>query len=78
MCEEWRLARWPNCIPTGGVAQGGLLMPVSSSEVGVAGGGVEPNKWKWVGHVQKRTVEHDLRMDDFREGAQVQHFPILG
>ena len=44
MCEKWRLARWPNCISTGGVAQGALLIPVSSSEVGIAGGGVEQKK----------------------------------
>ena len=34
-------ARWPNSNPPGGVAQGGLLIPVISSEFGVDGGGVE-------------------------------------
>ena len=36
-------ARWPNSIPPRGVAQGGLLIPVISSEFGIDGGGVEQN-----------------------------------
>ena len=34
-------ARWPNSNPPGGVAQGGLQIPVINSEFGVDGGGVE-------------------------------------
>ena len=26
---------------------------------------------------QERSVEHDVRIDDFTEGAQVQHVPIM-
>ena len=36
-------ARWPNSNPPGGAAQGGLLIPVMGSAVGVEGGGVEQN-----------------------------------
>ena len=36
-------ARSPNSNPPGGVAQGGLLILVISSEFGVDGGGVEQN-----------------------------------
>ena len=36
-------ARWPNSIPAGGVARGVLLIPVSSSELGVVCSGMEQN-----------------------------------
>ena len=36
-------ARWPNSNPPGGVAQGGLLIPVIGSAVDVEAGGVEQN-----------------------------------
>ena len=62
---------WPNSIRPGGVAQEGLLIPVSSSELSVDGGWRGTNCWKWVRHVEERSVKNAVRADDFKEGAQV-------
>ena len=64
-------ARWPTSIPAGGGAQGSLLIPVSSSELGVVCGGVKTKWWKWVRHVEERSVKQAVRWDDVKEGAQV-------
>ena len=58
-------ARWQNSIPAGGVAHGGLLIPVSTSELGVVCGGVEQNDENGVRHVVVRSVKHAVRVDDF-------------
>ena len=58
-------ARQPHSKPPGGVAPGGLLIPVISSEFGVDGGGVDQNDGKWVRHVEARCVKHAVRVDDF-------------
>ena len=56
----------------------GLLIPVSNSEVSVAGGGVEQDDGNGPGTCRiGRSVERGLNMSDFRTSAQRQHVPIL-
>ena len=57
--------------PPGGVAQKVLLIPVSSSELGVVCGGEEQNDEDVSDMSMNVLVKHAVRLDDFYEGAQV-------
>ena len=63
-------ARRPNCNPPGGVAQGGLLIPVIRHWVRCRRRWRETKWWKWVRNVEDWFLKHAVRVDD-SQGAQV-------
>ena len=77
VCEE---RSWPDSQTASPAAEwhrvGALLIPVSNSEVGVAGGGVEQDDGNVSGTCRRsRSVERGLNMSDFTASAQRQHVP---
>ena len=66
-------ARWPNSSLPGGVAQEGLLIPVTGCEFGVVGGGVEQNDGHGSGTSRSGPVKHAVRVDDFEASAQMRN-----
>ena len=70
-------ARSPSSIPPGGVAQGGLLIPVSSSDLGVVGGGVEQNGGNGSGMLSSGLWNMLWDGMTLRRRADTQHVPIM-